>query len=229
MIFKEYEWDLSDQPKVLKKENKKALRKGHLKDFLKLIGTNLIYFPYLFIKYLLNLNPKALSFKLSALGFYGMCVNLDKGSKQFELIDELGVKKLLIRVFLSDINNLDSYFEFAKSFKETQIVFNIIQSRNHIENKELLVQDIKKVFEKLSTISDEFIIGNAINRIKWGFVSVEEYLDFYEVIFNIRNEKFKQIKLIGPSIIDFEYHYLIRILYSNRYIYFDVGFYTLLV
>ena len=221
MIFKNYEWDLSDQPKILKKEDKKLLRKGHLKDYLKLIGSNLIYFPYLFIKYLINRNSKALSFELSASNFYGMCVNLDKGANQVKLINELGVKKLLIRVFLSDIKNLDKYYEFAKSFSEAKIVFNIIQSRAHIENKELLAKDIKKVFEKLSLISDEFIIANAINRIKWGFVSVEEYLDFYEVIFNLRNKYFKQIKLIGPSIIDFEYHYLIRILYSNKKIYFD--------
>ena len=221
MIFENYEWDLSDQPKILKKEDKKLLRKGHLKDFLKLIGVNLIYFPYLFIKYLLKKNLPALSSQPSALSFYGICVNLDKGNEQVKLIEELGVKSLQIRVYLSDIKNINTYVEFAKMFKNKHIVINIIQSRNHIENYELLKKDIKIIFDAFLGICDEFIIGHTINRIKWGFVSVDEYLQFFQVVQKIRDNEFKDYKLIGSSVIDFEYHFTIATLFNNYKIYFD--------
>jgi len=218
MIFENYPWDISDQPKVLKKEDKKLLRQGYIKDFLKLIFTNLLLFPYLFLKFLFIKTKQ--NNKISD-DFYGLCVNLDKGDIQQELVEELGVKSLQIRVFLSDIKNIDNYVKFAKSFNNKQITINIIQSRKHITNKQLLQKDIKTIFKKFAPITNEFIIANAINRIKWGFVSVDEYLQFFQTIQAIRDESFKNIKLIGSSVIDFEYHFTIRTLFNNYKIYFD--------
>ncbi|CAA6819175.1 MAG: FIG00388565: hypothetical protein [uncultured Sulfurovum sp.] len=229
---KTFPWDsYSDQPHVLKKEDKKALRKGHAFDYLKLISTNLIYFPYLFIKFLLKhseseaLTPNKTRLKPSvpsSQNFYGLCVNLDKGEEQFKLVDELNVKSLQIRVFLKDINNLNDYVEFAKGFGEDkEILITIIQDREHIENHELLTNDITTIFEKFKDVAHEFQIGNAINRIKWSFVSIEEYLKFYETVQKVRDEQFPNIKLIGSAVIDFEYHFSIRTLFNRYKIHYD--------
>jgi hypothetical protein len=220
MIFENYSWDLSDQPKILKKEDKKNLRKNVKFEFLKISVLNFFYFPYLFLKYLfLKDNNKIL--KDDKL-FYGLCVNLDKGDIQHNLVEELGVKSLQIRVFLSDIKNINSYVEFAKKFgKNKQILINIIQSRKHITNHQLLRKDIKIIFEKFENITDEFMIGNSINRIKWGFVSIKEYLEFFQVVQNIKDENFANIKLIGSSVIDFEYHFTIATVFHKYNIYFD--------
>jgi hypothetical protein len=214
-------WDkYSDQPSILTKEQKKALKVGHKLDFIKLLLTNLIYFPYLFLKYLIT---KQSVKKITANHFfYGLCVNLDKGDIQYSLIEELGVKSLQIRVFLNDMKNIDSYVDFAKGFgSDKQILITIIQSRNHILNKELLEKDITIIFKKFKGITNEFQIGNAINRIKWGFVSIDEYLIFYKTIQDIRDKSFKHIKLIGSSVIDFEYYFTIRTLFNNSSIYYD--------
>jgi len=216
-----FKWDYySDQPTILKRKDKKYLRKGSEFSFFKLLVTNLILFPYLFIKFYFK-NKKTNNI-ISNDEFYSMCVNLDKGKEQVELIEELGVKSLQIRVFLNDIQNIGDYVEFAKSFGDDKtIVINIIQSREHIKNKELLKKDIKIIFEDFNGICNEFIVGNAINRIKWGFVTMEEYLNFYKTIQNLRDEKYKKYKLIGSSIIDFEYHFTIRTLYNNFKIKYD--------
>lgn len=228
MIFPNYAWHPSDQPEVLKKTDKKALRRGRILDFFKLLLTNFIWFPYLFIKFLLK--SKTQSPTSQNISFYGICVNLDKGMEQVGLIEELGVKSLQIRFFLSDMENIDKYLEFVKSFlKESdkhkgddkEIMLTIIQSRAHIEDKELLQKDIKIVFEKFSSITNEFMIGNAINRIKWGFVTIEEYLSFFEIIQQVRDENFPTLKLIGTSVIDFEYHFTIRTLFNGFKIHFD--------
>ena len=227
-----FPWDAhSDQPHILKREDKKALRKGHGLDYLKLIGTNLFYFPYLFFKFLLKRSESEASAPNKARlkpsippmpNFYGLCVNLDKGEEQFALIKELGVKSLQIRLFLNDIENIDNYVAFAKGFgDDKEILVTIIQDREHIENHELLQKNIKIIFEKFEGIASEFMIGNAINRIKWSFVSMEEYLAFYETIQKVRDEKFPKLKLIGSSVIDFEYHFTIRTLFNNYKIHYD--------
>ena len=225
-------WDYySDQPHILKRADKRALRKGHGLDYLKLIGTNLIYFPYLFLKFLWkplaskDLTTKKTRLKPSVLSmpnFYGLCVNLDKGKEQFELVEELGVTSLQIRVFLNEIKNIDNYVNFVKGFGEDkEILITIVQDREHIENHELLARDITTIFQKFEGVATEFMIGNAINRIKWSFVSMEEYLSFYEVVQNIRDEKFPKLQLIGSSIIDFEYHFTIRTLFNGFKIKYD--------
>ncbi len=218
---KQFPWDShSDQPYILKRTLKKALRKGHRVDYIKLIVTNLIFFPYLFLKFLLTKSTR--NTPLTSKNFYGLCVNLDKGKEQFELIEELEVKSLQIRVFLNDIENIDNYVTFAKGFGENkQILITIIQNREHIENHKLLVTDITTIFQKFNGIAHEFQIGNAINRIKWEFVSMEEYLRFYETIQQLRDTNFPNIKLIGSAVIDFEYHFSIRTLFNDYKVHYD--------
>ena len=218
-----FKWDsYSDQPYILTKEQKKYLRDGYRFDFIKLIFTNIVYFPYLFLKYLLKNKPV----NQNTLGksFYGLCVNLDKGNIQQGLVDELGVTSIQIRVFLNNIENIQDYVDFARSFikdDNREILITIIQDRAHIEDKELLIKDITIVFKAFEGITSEFQIGNAVNRIKWEFVSIEEYLEFFNTIQRVRDEQFKDIKLIGSSIIDFEYHFTIRTLFNKFKIHFD--------
>lgn len=221
MIKIEFPWDrYSDQPYTIKRELKKELRKGHTVDYIKLIATNLIFFPYLFVRFYFK--SKFHKRLIKTPDFYGLCVNLDKGVGQYKLVEELGVISLQIRVFLNDIKNIDAYVEFAKGFGvDKEILITIIQDREHIENHKLLKEDITTIFQKFKDITDEFMIGNAINRIKWGFVSIEEYLSFYETIQKIRDRDFPNIKLIGSSIIDFEYHFTIRTLFNNYNIHYD--------
>ena len=65
-----------------------------------------------------------------------MGVDLDKGDIQKELIDELGVKHLLVRMPLWEMHRVDEYVAFAKSFGEDkQILLNILQDREHIEDE----------------------------------------------------------------------------------------------
>ncbi len=215
-----FHWDkYSDQPYILKdKVYKKAKRKENLFDYIKLLLINIFMFPVAMLT--MNLFKKKQNTN-NSLNFYGIGVNLDKGDVQVELVEELGINNLLIRIPLSDIQNINSYYLFTKKFSDKKIVLNILQDREHIEDMQLLKKDITTIFETFKDITNEFQIGNAINRTKWGFFSIGEYLKFYTTIQTIRNEKYKDIELIGPSIIDFEYHYTIRALFNLYNIKFD--------
>jgi len=221
-VNRDFPWDsYSDQPAILKKELKRELRKGRLKEYIKLFAINLPLYPYFAIKSLI-LPPKTTIENIEPKKQIGICVNLDKGREQFELVEELGVKLLQIRVFLNDIVNLQKYVEFAKAFGEDkEILITIIQSRAHITNTKLLKEDVAKVFKAFEGVAKEFQIGNAINRIKWGFVTVDEYLNFFQTIQEVRDREFASIKLIGSAVIDFEYHFSIRSLFNGYNIFFD--------
>ncbi len=214
---KPFIWDpYSDQPYPIKDKNyKKKMRNKVLLDHVELILKNLFMFPLSMLA--MNfIKPK----KSLHDNFYGIGVDLDKGKIQIELIKELGVKNLLIRLPLWQMDRIDEYLEFVKSFKNKNILLNILQDREHIENKNLLQKDITKVFELFSPYVNEYQIANAINRTKWGFFSTKEYLRWYKIIQDIRDKSYPNLKLIGPSVIDFEYHYTIDALFN----FFDIEY-----
>lgn len=212
-------WDkYSDQPYPIKdKSYKNKMRKKHLWSYIPLFLINLIIFPLsIFIMYFVKPQKRTLD------GFYGIGVDLDKAEAQKELIAELGVKYLLIRMPLWDMDRIEEYVAFAKSFgSDKQILLNILQDREHIEDNQLLEKDIETIFRKFSPFVNEFQIGNAINRTKWGFFSMDEYLHWYVRIQKLRDKKYPNIKLIGSSVIDFEFHYTIRTLFNFFSIKYD--------
>lgn len=205
-------WDkYSDQPYPIKdKVYKKEMRKKHMWDYIPLLFTNILFFPLSILLMSLFKGKKT-----AKENFYGMGVDLDKGEVQKELIEELGVKHLLVRMPLWEMHRVEEYVEFARSFGEDKkILLNVLQDREHIEDEVLLQNDMEIIFKQFSPFVEEYQIGNAINRTKWGFFSMKEYLKWYEVIQKIRDEKYPELKLIGSSVIDFEYHYTIRTLFN---------------
>lgn len=126
--------------------------------------------------------------EVSNKDFIGIGVNLDKDdgkNTQQDLVEELGVKNLIIRVPLSDIENLELYVNFAKSFNEKSnknILVNIIQNRQNLENHSMLGKNLEDIFEKFKDISSEYQVGTTINRLKWEIFSIkEDYIPMFEV------------------------------------------------
>jgi len=205
-------WDkYSDQPYPIRdKAYKKKMRQQHLWDYIPLFLSTIILFPLSIVSMYFFKGQER-----DTESFYGMGVDLDKGEVQVVLIEELGVKHLLIRMPLWEMYKIDEYVAFAKSFGEDKhILLNILQDREHIEDKALLIKDMTSIFEKFGSFVTEYQIGNAINRTKWGFFSMKEYLLWYKTIQVLRDKKYPDLKLIGSSVIDFEYHYTIRTLFN---------------
>ncbi|MGK0272295.1 MAG: hypothetical protein ACI88H_002962 [Cocleimonas sp.] len=215
------DWDhYSDQPAVIKdRALKKQIYKQVRWDSLKMLLTNVVMYPICLINYLL-FSIKKIPTDIDA--FFGISINLDKNPKQTQaLINDLGVNNLLIRMPLSDIENIEKYFTFAKQYQDKNLLINILQDRRHIEDSALLKNSLEQVFTKFSSLTDRFQLGNAINRKKWAIFSMDEFLRFYKVGFDLRNEKFPDIKLLGSSVIDFEYYFSIRTLFNLYKIRFD--------
>lgn len=214
-------WDsFSDQPEIIRdKAYKRRIYKAVIGDFVKMLGVNIIIFPLATLFYLLLPRKKT---TVENQSFFGMSINLDKNPESTrELIDDLGVDNLLIRLPLHDIENLAHYIEFAQQYSDKKLLINILQDRRHVEDKTLLKQSLDKIFNQFLPLTNHFQIANAINRKKWGIFSMEEYLRFYKVAYDLKQQKYPQLVLLGSPVIDFEYYFTIRTLFNFHHLSFD--------
>jgi hypothetical protein len=211
-----FNWDsYSDQPQIITdKAYKREQKKKHVFSYIGMFLLFIMLLPIILLAHFFVRTGKK-------KGEIGLGVNLDKGAKQYALVDELAVSHLIVRIPLWDIARLDEYVEFIERFVDKQIVVNILQDREHIEDHQLLVQNVKCIFTALKSSVSEFQIGNAVNRAKWGFFSMSEYIAFYQCIQTMRDRDFPALKLIGPSVIDFEYYYTASALFNCKNISFD--------
>lgn len=213
-----FSWDAySDQPAVLNdKAYKKKMRQKQWLDYVKTFVSALGILPVAILAMKWLRKPKTGLFDV------GLCVNFDKSDAQYALVEELGVKHLHYRFPLWEMDKLEEYVRFLKRFgADKSYVVCILQDREHIENPDILAKDITRVFEAFSSFVREFQIGNAINRAKWGFFSTGEYLAFFQHIQTIKTNFFPHLVLLGPSVIDFEYHYTVRALFNAYAVHFD--------
>lgn len=214
-----YEWDIySDQPyKIMDRDYKRRKQVRAWPSLLKTGLISLVILPasYLF-RYLVQRH------EIDSQHFFGISVNVDRDEAlEVEMIQELGIKSILIRMPLWEMERLDHYAEFCSRFEGCEITINILQDREHIENLDLARSDLCRIFETLGAYSSRFQIGSAVNRTKWGFFSMGEYVDFYAIAYWLKVQKFNTIELIGPGIIDFEYHYTAHALFNDHRLYFD--------
>jgi hypothetical protein len=214
-----FAWDhYSDQPAIIKdKALKRAMRRSALPSLIKTFLTALITLPSALL--VMPFIPRR---SITAKDFFGIGVNLDKEPNTTPyLIDELGVKKILIRIPLWEMDRLHEYVAFIRSFKDKEITVALLQDREHITSPDMSRDHFIQIFEALEGVCHTYVIGSTINRAKWGFFSVNEYLNFYAIAYALKQERFSHLKLIGSSVIDFEYHFTAHTLFNLKSIRYD--------
>ncbi len=212
-------WDpYSDQPYPIKDRSyKKAMRKKAWQSLLKTVLTALIILP-LSILTMPFIRPKTIDNRR----FFGLGIDFDKTpSQSLELVEELGVDSLMIRFKLWEMEQFDAYLAFVRSFEGREIVLNIMQDREHIEDLGALEKDMQRIFEAFSPYVTTFQIGTTVNRAKWGFFSMDEYLRFYQVTQQVKERVAPKISLIGSGVIDFEYHFTAHTLFNFFKLHYD--------
>ncbi len=207
-----FKWDNhSDQPALLKdKAYKKQMRKKELGSLFKTAGMALLTLPLS-----LMMMPFIKRRTIDSETFFSLGVDFERNTQEtHQLIEELGVKHILLRVKLWEMEKLPELEAFIKQHATKTITLKILQDREHIEDKELLEKDLHNIFEALHSYVDYFEIGSTINRAKWGFFSVREYLEFFQVAYKLKKEHYPNIKLLGGGVIDFEFHYTAHTLFN---------------
>ena len=205
-----FQWDnYSDQPATLNRGVKRRLRWRHAVGVLKKLSTTILL-PWPILKTLIRKKPFRAYTNEDCIG---LCINLERPFEDkrilspaeiAEILKGLNLRRIAIRIPLSDVGNLQDYVDFIRHFPAYRILGVILQDRSTIEDANTLEASLERVFSALSGMVDCYQIGNAVNRLKWGFVTVEEWFRFFEVAWNLRNRKFPEIRLLGGAIIDFE-------------------------
>ncbi len=222
-----FEWDeYSDQPKIiLDKAFKRRMRAQHWPDLLKMLATAGVMLPSAMIamglKSLLSLwSPPP---RCVPANFFGMGVSLERGDIQYDLVAELGVTEVLVRLPLWKLEDFSAYLRFIEGWhrRGCNVMVNLLQDPRTIGDKTNLERQAREALSALEGLISRAQVGNAINRAKWGFYSVSEYLDFFGVFQAARDTHAPNIKLCGPAVIDFEYHHTARALFNARTIEFD--------
>lgn len=214
-----FAWDhYSDQPAIIRdKSLKRQMRRSALPSLIKTFLIALITLPVALL--LIPFNSRR---TINGKDFFGMGVNLDKEPNTTPyLLEELGVQKFLIRIPLWEMERLHEYVAFIRSFSGKHITVALLQDREHISSPDMTRDHLIQIFEALEEVCETYIIGSTINRAKWGFFSVNEYLDFYRVAYELKRTRFPHLKLIGSNVIDFEYHFSAHTLFNLAKIRYD--------
>ncbi|MEE8106007.1 MAG: lipopolysaccharide kinase InaA family protein [Planctomycetota bacterium] len=144
--------------------------------------------------------------------FVGMTLHprADRAQRERDLLRRLGKIPVLLR--------------FCHHEKEEQWVFTadlarelhadghsiaaaMVQDRRAINDPEAWDRFVSFVFERVGDILEWAEVGHCVNRVKWGIWSLSEYRRLAKPFAEIRR-RYPNVRLMGPAVNDFEYHYL---------------------
>lgn len=207
-----FRWDhWSDQPATMEGRVKRSLRRRAVRRILleKLSASwpLLGYLPGSF-------SPRAKEFRPSRNeGGIGLCVNLERpwedkrvlsGSEIAGILEPLDLHRIAVRIPLHDARRLQDYVDFMRHLSKYEILGVILQDRDHVEDGARLRAALRDVFGAFTGLVGRYQIGNAVNRLKWGFVTQREYFEFFQTAWDLRNREFPDVKLLGGAVIDFD-------------------------
>ena len=223
----EFAWDYhSNQPHAIndrKLKNKISLLSWYSN--IKIIFATLFSLSILPIFYLKNRESYG-----KKIDNFGLCVNIDNpiesqrkisNEELIDMIEELSIKNILVRIPLSDFENIEKYLSFIKQLKPKNVLVCLLQDRDHISDLNLTKERLDFIFENLKDFVTEFQIGNSINRKKWGFLSVDDYFSFFKVAYDLKKNKHHKIKLLGGNIIDFDIPFFARTVFHFKSLFYD--------
>jgi hypothetical protein len=121
-------------------------------------------------------------------------------------LKETGVRETLVRIPSWEMDKLDAYERFIGLLKAEGfgLTIALLQRREDVFNIDGWTGFISAVFSRFRSASSFFEIGHAWNRTKWGVWDYTEYLKLAEPAFKLRDTS--GVKLVGPAVIDFEFH-----------------------
>ncbi len=196
-------WDPhSDQPYRLAPSQKRRATASHLLEYGKTALTGIAILPFALAHLCRTSTMRPLP---QPADFVGLGISSDRSTPTaiVELVEELGVKRLLLRVPTWHADQLEPYLDFAQNFSSQKILVNILQSRNNAADPDAWSRALEQIINAFWPLTHEFQLGNAVNRSKWGCRHIGDYLMLLDATTRLP-EQFPGIVLAGSSVIDFE-------------------------
>lgn len=216
-----FAWDTySDQPLQLKDRSyKKMMRRRERRSLLQTVLTSLLVTPVALLSLpFLSRKP------IDTQTLVGLVVDPQRApDATIDALRELKVRELVLRIPLWDPALLQDVVTFVQRLPECRFLFVLMQDREHVEDAALRRAAFERIFTALLPYSARFQIGSTFNRAKWGCFSPREYLHFFKTAQELKHTRFPELILIGPGVIDFEYHMSIGALFNASGVRFDAA------
>ncbi len=121
-------------------------------------------------------------------------------------LNALGVRDVLLRLHPWQQEHSEE-LELARELwgREYALAYSLPQNRELVKDPRRWRRSIEEIAEAFLPYGKHFQVGQAINRSKWGVWNYDEYTRLFQEAAQVLRQD-PEARLLGPSVIDFEYH-----------------------
>lgn len=131
-------------------------------------------------------------------------------------VDDLGVRHALLRLHPWEEEHEEELLLAGELQRRgIELSFTLPQSRQLVKDPERWRAAVRRLATTFAPFGRAFQVGQAINRSKWGVWHPGEYLQLLEVAAEELRAARDDVQILGPPIIDFEFHLLVALLSSK--------------
>ncbi|HEV2852374.1 MAG TPA: lipopolysaccharide kinase InaA family protein [Thermoanaerobaculia bacterium] len=139
---------------------------------------------------------------------FGVAVRpwLEAPGTLLSLIEELGVRHVLLRLHpWEEDHAAEEALARDLHARGVEVSFALPQNRDLVRDSARWRRALEEIAPRFTPYGRHFQIGQAINRSKWGIWNVREYVALARIAEEVLRP-YPGVELLGPSVIDFEYH-----------------------
>jgi hypothetical protein len=215
-----FEWnDLADQPHNVAPRSERTLHHlRHWRTYLALAWADLVWGVPAVLRYRrYRRQMHRLPVPVSA-DMFAVAVSPRFGRPSAEtdallgLLGETGVRQTLFRVPSWEKGRLADFEAFARRLRSAGprygLTAALLQRREDVFEGGAWARFLEEAFARLGPDVPFFEVGHAWNRTKWGVWDYTEYLKLARPAVALRDRApvGRRVKLVGPAVIDFEFH-----------------------
>ena len=205
-------WDERSGQAISTLERKDRKRLHSKRETLRVAGAVAKALPRVLPAYR-RLRSHAFEQPVELAGRTGMTIHPRPSSWEAERgwLEGLGRMPLLMRFYHHESDTACRYLmERARELRRDgyPLSLALVQDRRAVEEPKRWQQFVRLVMDELADEVEHVEIGHAINRTKWGLWSMDDYARLCEPF----TPYVGRCKLMGPAVIDFEFHYLVAAL-----------------
>lgn len=129
-----------------------------------------------------------------------------RNDEVLEHLKDLGIQQTLVRIPSWERERLGFYQRFIEMIRarDIDVILALLQQRRDVKSPGKWLYFLEEVFSRFHSECSFFEIGHAWNRTKWGVWDYREYLKLAEPAVSLAQNC--SVKLLGPAVIDFEFH-----------------------
>lgn len=134
----------------------------------------------------------------------------DDNGKTLQALQRLGLIPVFVRFYRhAGEDALNGTIALVRDLQEAghPVSIGLLQDRVGVEQPDVWKVFVDTVLSAVGNLVELVEVGHAINRVKWGIWTFEEYTDLLTPLV-LWKEKLPDVRFGGPAVIDFEYAYI---------------------